>query len=592
MMAAKELGRYTAEESSMEDKDGLSYRLELNQLRRENTRLQNDLTRALDGRQHLPHKSNTQDTRKESKGSKILEKRLTAVRAELDTLKRKNTGLTKEKDGLEQKADLLEGRLQDAAQVPVMFLARLEEITQMGENPKSPATPTPALGEYATDLLIDRFNEAIESLWQLVDKRHILQNRILRDESSELKEALDNKESSIIELREDGRRLEKELAELQALLEEAQSNIRLRDDRLSELRTKLGELEEANKKLTSSNLELKSLVKDLRSCVDPAVYQHFAGSDNSAEKFPLDRRSGWSPVASAVVGMAFGVLVAIGADWLYWGQAPTMLSFHNLDSWLSNSMSVQSKELSAKSTAIGSTTLLRAGVSLADPLPEGGTGPRMIYLAGGNFTMGTDRHWVPKNEQPARAVRVKSFYLSEHEVTFRDYDKFVRATGRVAPLDQGWGRDQRPVINVSWHDAQAYTQWLSKKTGHRYRLPSEAEWEYGIAGGFQGIYWWGNGLEPGREVCFNCGTIWDGTKTAPVASTTANPFGLYDMGGNVMEWVSDCVELSTDAADCTLRSVRGGAFNKPDDTVRTTARRALASDLTYPMVGFRLVREP
>jgi formylglycine-generating enzyme required for sulfatase activity len=203
--------------------------------------------------------------------------------------------------------------------------------------------------------------------------------------------------------------------------------------------------------------------------------------------------------------------------------------------------------------------------------------------------MGTNRYQAPAIEKPAREVTVSSFMIGRYEVTFDQYDAFARATGRPLPDDQGWGRGTRPVINITWADALAYTEWLSVRTGHRYRLPQEAEWEYAMAGGRQQIYWWGSAFERGREVCFDCGTRWDGRSTAPVGSASPNPLGLYDMGGNVMEWVGDCLG----AADktCDTRVVRGGAFNKPEDAVRTTARRGLPARDRFPMVGFRVVRD-
>ena len=85
--------------------------------------------------------------------------------------------------------------------------------------------------------------------------------------------------------------------------------------------------------------------------------------------------------------------------------------------------------------------------------------------------------------QPVHEVTIRSFELSKHEVTFEEYDRFATATGRTPPYDAGWGRGRRPVINVSWYDAVAYTDWLSLNTGKHYRLPSEAEWEYAARGG-------------------------------------------------------------------------------------------------------------
>ena len=214
-----------------------------------------------------------------------------------------------------------------------------------------------------------------------------------------------------------------------------------------------------------------------------------------------------------------------------------------------------------------------------------------MLIRGGVFRMGSDRYGRPDIEGPSRQMQVAPVWMSRRELSFADYDRFARATGRTLPSDNGWGRDQRPVINISWSDAQAYADWLSQQSGEHYRLPSEGEWEFAIAGGATSIYWWGNGFEPGREVCLNCGTRWDGRGSAPVGSLKPNPLGLYDMGGNVMEWVADCMEQADYTGRCGVRVVRGGAYDKPEGALRTTARRGLAADTGYPGVGVRLVRE-
>jgi formylglycine-generating enzyme required for sulfatase activity len=158
------------------------------------------------------------------------------------------------------------------------------------------------------------------------------------------------------------------------------------------------------------------------------------------------------------------------------------------------------------------------------------------------------------------------------------------------------------VINVSWEDAQAFAQWLSDQTGQRYRLPSEAEWEYVAAAGTQTMFWWGSSPGKNQANCFNCGSDWDGEMTAPVDSFAANAFGLKSTAGNVREWVQDCYQPSyseapTDGSavempDCAQRVVRGGAYNKPATSMRSTKRSSLSSDTRIPSVGFRLVREP
>ena len=205
--------------------------------------------------------------------------------------------------------------------------------------------------------------------------------------------------------------------------------------------------------------------------------------------------------------------------------------------------------------------------------------PEMVVIPAGSFLMGCLSGSCYRNE-PVHSVRIASFEMSKYEVTFEEYDAFTDTTGRERTDDEGWGRGRRPVINVSWHDAVAYTQWLSSQTGKNYRLPSEAEWEYAARAGSTTRYSWGNDIGRNRANCDGCGSQWDDRQTAPVGSFRDNRWGLHDMHGNVEEWVQDCWNRSyrgapTDGSaweDCgtdsglfgkyvrTDRGVRGGSF--------------------------------
>ena len=168
--------------------------------------------------------------------------------------------------------------------------------------------------------------------------------------------------------------------------------------------------------------------------------------------------------------------------------------------------------------------------------------PEMVVIPAGSFLMGSpDPTGVGfSNAKPLHSVRISSFEMSKYEVTFEEYDAFTDAIGRERAYDAGWGRGRRPVINVSWYDAVAYTQWLSSQTGENYRLPSEAEWEYAARAGSTTRYSWGNSIGRDRANCEDCGSQWDDKQTAPVGSFSANRWGLHDMHGNVWEWVQDC----------------------------------------------------
>jgi formylglycine-generating enzyme required for sulfatase activity len=198
-----------------------------------------------------------------------------------------------------------------------------------------------------------------------------------------------------------------------------------------------------------------------------------------------------------------------------------------------------------------STAAPTLGAVLRDSLRSGGEGPEMIFIKGGCFQMGSpeseDGHG--NDERQHRVCIEKDFYIGKYEVTFADYDRFAEATGREKPDDQGWGRGNRPVIDVSWHGAIAYLEWLSEQTGQRYRLPSEAEWEYAARAGTQTAYWWGDEIGSNRANCDGCGSRWDSHQTAPVGSFPANPWGLHDTVGNVWEWTCSGYDESYGGAE-------------------------------------------
>jgi formylglycine-generating enzyme required for sulfatase activity len=209
------------------------------------------------------------------------------------------------------------------------------------------------------------------------------------------------------------------------------------------------------------------------------------------------------------------------------------------------------------------------------------------------------------DERPVHPVQfVKPFNIGKYEVTFEDYAAYASQTGASLPPDEGWGRGQRPVINVSWEEAQNYARWLSSVTGRSYRLPTEAEWEFAARAGTTTAYWWGDEIGENHANCYGCGSEWDGERTAPVGSFDPNPWGLHDTHGNVWEWVTDCwhdtyQEAPGDGAawseaaggDCSRRVVRGGAwFNMPSN-LRSTLRFGADDVYRFPFLGFRLVEE-
>ncbi len=242
----------------------------------------------------------------------------------------------------------------------------------------------------------------------------------------------------------------------------------------------------------------------------------------------------------------------------------------------------------------------------AEPAPVRGLvrdrhGPELIALNPATYRMGRSAGVAHSDGAPVREVVLPAFLIGSREVTFAEYDRFVTATGARRPSDHGFGRGKRPVIDVSWGDALAYTRWLSRRTGHRYRLPSEAEWEYAARAGGRSLHWWGADAPAGRAVCLDCGSRWDGRSTAPVASLAANPFGLYDTAGNVYEWVADCYQPTHRNAPsdgsalqlrgCRQRVARGGSFRTPLTSVYSHARRGFEPETRVDMIGFRIARD-
>ena len=182
----------------------------------------------------------------------------------------------------------------------------------------------------------------------------------------------------------------------------------------------------------------------------------------------------------------------------------------------------------------------------------------------------------------------RAFAVGMYEVTFGEWDACVSegGCGGYRPNDSGWGRGRRPVMNVNWEDAQAYVEWLSRKTGEAYRLLSESEWEYVARAGTRTAYWWGDEIGRNRANCVRCGSRWDGEQTAPVGSFSANGFGLYDVHGNVWEWVEDCWE----EGDCRGRVLRGGSWDGYPRYLRSAFRVRYPTGNRSDDIGFRVAR--
>jgi formylglycine-generating enzyme required for sulfatase activity len=243
--------------------------------------------------------------------------------------------------------------------------------------------------------------------------------------------------------------------------------------------------------------------------------------------------------------------------------------------------------------------------------------PVVVALQGGTFLMGDVSNRGLSYEQPVREVRIAPFAIGKFEVTWDEWDRCVAA--RVCPIsdDEGWGRGRRPVINISWDDTQLYLAWLSHKTGKRYRLPSEAEWEYVAQAHTDTRFSWG---EAETSACDYANVLDWSTReqhpnwfwfvgcddkfpaTAPVGSFKPNPWGLYDIHGNVWEWTQDCWHSNYEGAptegsawiaggDCSKRVNRGGGWGNHPRSVRASGRDADMQGSRGDAIGFRVVRE-
>ena len=229
----------------------------------------------------------------------------------------------------------------------------------------------------------------------------------------------------------------------------------------------------------------------------------------------------------------------------------------------------------------------------------------MVVVPAGSYRMGSPSHEEGRSDREGPVHRVtiaQPFAVGVYEVTFAEWEACESGGGCRGywPDDEGWGHGRRPVINVSWQDVQTYVEWLSDQTGQAYRLLSEAEWEYVARAGTTTKYWWGDEIGRNRANCDGCGSQWDDKQTAPVGSFRPNGFGLYDVHGNVWEWVQDCWNGDYTGAprdggawttgDCSGRVLRGGSWFSFPILLRSADRLRYSSDYRYLIIGFRIAR--
>lgn len=243
--------------------------------------------------------------------------------------------------------------------------------------------------------------------------------------------------------------------------------------------------------------------------------------------------------------------------------------------------------------------------------------PEMVDIPAGSFMMGNINNFKAEGdwgrvvswEAPVRKVDIKAFRLGKYEVTFAQYDAFAEATGRPKPNDEGSERGQLPVGNITWLEAIAYTKWLSQQTGKKFRLASEAEWQYAARAGTTTEYYWGNKADHNfanygkDEGCcdFHVSGADKWLYAAPVGQFPPNRFGLYDMLGNVSELVQDCKNINYKGApidgsawmkgDCGSHATLGGQFHGNPFMLRVSGRNFQGESDRFINFGFRVAQD-
>jgi len=225
--------------------------------------------------------------------------------------------------------------------------------------------------------------------------------------------------------------------------------------------------------------------------------------------------------------------------------------------------------------------------------------PEMVTIPAGQFQMGDLHGHGDLDEKPVQTLTIQRFAMSRYETTFDEYDYFAEITGRAKPSDNGWGRGQQPVININREDIKLYLKWLNQLTGQTYRLPTEAEWEYAARAGTTTDYWWGPQIGINQANCDGCQSQWDNKRPALVGSFAPNPFGLYDIVGNVWEWTCSKYEEKYNGQEqqCNyqhqndLGVIRGGSWLSYAKNGRVANRGKNRLFYRQNYIGFRLVKE-
>lgn len=449
---------------------------------------------------------------------------------------------------------------------------------------------------------------------KLMDREHEAETRVvsatesiaLQQELATLQQTLRQKEETLDRITEECRRLEDQLEDQHVVFDGLRQEVERKETSLKEAREEvlrlqgqLATIQQQSADLSSTSDPVRGWPRGASSREPPTAQAPGPGAIIAVTSFSMG-------ILSALVAVGVVGLLMWGVGGLSWtGEQPAARLARTTDPEVGPHPRAQpAGQESPPDGAVPAAPVRpqpQTPSIVRDRLADGGSAPALSMLPGGSLRMGQNT-LAGGDTGPEREVQVAAFGIGIHEVTFEQYDRYARATGRRLPNDFGWGRGDRPVVGVSWSDARAYVEWLSRQTGKGYRLPSEAEWELAARGGGRGSYWWGFGLEPGRAACFDCGSPFDNRATAPVGTFPPSRYGLYDTAGNVMEWVADCYHPSYEGApgdgraredgDCRLRVARGGAFNKPAASMRVYVRTKLDPGTRLNNLGFRVARDP
>jgi formylglycine-generating enzyme required for sulfatase activity len=225
--------------------------------------------------------------------------------------------------------------------------------------------------------------------------------------------------------------------------------------------------------------------------------------------------------------------------------------------------------------------------------------PALVRIPGGAFMMGVASG--DSSASPQRRVTVRPFAMGQFAVTVREWKLCMKAGDCRSLPRMTVAEDHTPLHDASWDDAQQFVAWLSRSTGKKYRLPSEAEWEYAARANTTTRYWWGNEVGVALANCADCGGGQDHRAPLPVGTFQANPFGLFDTLGGVAQWVQDCWVpnyqgaptdgSARDQKNCTKRVLRGGSFRNDRTMISSTARNNYDASVRYITNGFRVARD-